>query len=96
MSLPGLENIPLIKDTVPGFVAVGWFAVLGPKGMPNDLAARINKDMNQALSQPELVAKMRDISLFHTSRTQTEARDFLKADVERWAAVIKKVGIVAQ
>ena len=94
--LPGLEDIPLVKDVVPGYVAVGWFALLGPKALPADMVQKINRDMNQVLALPEVVSKYRDISLFSTPRTQAESSALMKAEVERWAAVIKKVGLEAQ
>lgn len=94
--LPGLEDIPLAKDTVPNFVAVGWFALLGPKGMPVELASKVNKDLNSALSQGDVGTKMRDLSMFPSPKTQQESVAFLKSEVERWAAVIKKVGLEPQ
>lgn len=94
--LTGLEDIPLIKDTVPGYVAVGWFALMGPKGLPADMAQKINRDMNQVLAQPEVVSKYRDISLFSTARNQAESATLMKSEVERWAATIRKVGLEAQ
>lgn len=94
--LPGLEDIPLVKDVLPNFVAVGWFALLGPKAMPADVASKINKDMNGVLGQPEVVAKMRDISLFPSPKSQADSAAFLKTEVARWGAVITKVGLVAQ
>jgi tripartite-type tricarboxylate transporter receptor subunit TctC len=75
---------------------VGWFALLGPKGLPADLALKVNKDMTQALANPDVVAKYRDISLFSTPRSQGESVAFLKSEVDRWAAVIKKIGLEPQ
>ena len=94
--LPGLEDIPLVKDAVPGYVAVGWFALLGPKGLPVDMAQKINRDMNQVLALPEVVGKYRDISLFSTPRNQAESVALMKSEVDRWAAIIRKVGLEAQ
>ena len=94
--LPGLEDVPLVKDTVPNYSAVGWFALLGPKGLPADLALKVNRDMTQALANPDVVAKYRDISLFSTPRNQGESGAFLKSEVDRWAAVIKKIGLEPQ
>ena len=94
--LPGLEDIPLVMDVLPNFVAVGWFALLGPKGMPADVAGKINKDMNSVLGQTDVVSKMRDISMFPSPKSQADSAAFLKTEVDRWAAVIKKVGLEAQ
>lgn len=94
--LPGLEDVPLLSDTVPGYRAVGWFALLGPKGLPADVAAKINRDLNQAVSDPSVVARMREISLFPAPKSQAETAGFLKKEVERWAATIRKVGLEPQ
>lgn len=94
--LPGLEDIPLVRDAVPNYVAVGWFALLGPKGLPADLAARINQDLNQVLSMSDVKSKMNDINLFPSPKSQADSAAFLKTEVNRWAAVITKVGLVPQ
>ena len=92
-ALPGLEGIPLVKDAVPGYVAVGWFAVLGPKGMAAELATKINHDLNQVLAMEEVATKMRDVSLFANPKSQADSVSFIKVEVDKWAAVIKKAGL---
>ena len=92
-ALPGLEGIPLVKDAVPGYVAVGWFAVLGPKGMAAELATKINHDLNQVLAMEEVATKMRDVSLFANPKSQADAVSFIKVEVDKWTAVIKKAGL---
>ncbi|MEO8118415.1 MAG: tripartite tricarboxylate transporter substrate-binding protein [Rhodoferax sp.] len=92
----GLEDIPLVKDAIPNFVALGSFAMLGPKGMPADLAAKFNRDLNGVLGQPEVVVKMRDFSMFPSPRSQVDSATFLKTEVNRWAAVIRKVRLEPQ
>ncbi len=94
--LPGLEDIPLVQDVLPGFVAVGWFSLLGPKAMPADAAAKVNADLTTVLRMPDVGTKMRDISLFPSPKSLAESNAFMKSEVERWAAVIKKVGIEPQ
>lgn len=94
--LPGLEGIPMVKDSLPGYVAVGWFALLGPRGMPTDLVARINRDLNQVLAQDEVVKKMRDISLFANPRSPAETAAFIKVEIDKWAAVLKTANVQAQ
>lgn len=94
--LPGLEDVPLVKDTVINFSAVGWFALMGPKGLPADLVQKVNKDMSQALANPDVVTKYRDISLFSLQRNQVDSSAFLRSEVVRWTTVIKKVGIEPQ
>ncbi len=96
LRLPGLEDIPLVQDVLPGFVAVGWFSLLGPKSMPGDAAARVNTDLNAVLRMPDVGSKMRDISMFPSPKSQGDSNAFLKSEVARWARVIQKVGIEPQ
>jgi tripartite-type tricarboxylate transporter receptor subunit TctC len=94
--LAGLENIPLVKDAVPGYSAVGWFALQGPKAIPNDVATKINRDLNEALTHPEVVTKLRNLVLFPSPRSLPESAAFMKSEVERWAKVIKSANIAVQ
>ncbi len=96
LRLPGLEDIPLVQDVLPGFVAVGWFSLLGPKSMPGDAAARVNTDLNAVLRMPDVGSKMRDISMFPSPKNLADSNAFMKSEVERWAKVIQKVGIEPQ
>ena len=91
--LPGLEGIALVKDTIPGFVAVGWFALLGPKGLPADLVTKINHDLNQALGEPDVATKMHNVSLFPKPKSPADTLNFIKAEIDKWAAVLKKAGV---
>ena len=95
-ALPGMEGMPLVKDTIPGYVAVGWFALQGPKGMPADVAAKINRDLNQVLNEAETGARLRAMSLFPNPKSLPDSLTFLRAEVDKWAAVIGKAGIEPQ
>ncbi|MEY2952569.1 MAG: hypothetical protein RLZZ401_656 [Pseudomonadota bacterium] len=94
--LPGLEDIPLVQDVLPNFVAVGWFSLLGPKAMPADAAAKVNADLNTVLRMADVGSKMRDIAMYPSPKSLAESNTFMKTEVERWAAVIKKVGLEPQ
>lgn len=58
---PGLEQFPLAKDAAPGAIAAGWFAVVAKKDLNAAIAAKMNKDMGEALLLPEVVAGSRDL-----------------------------------
>ena len=94
--LPGLEDIPLVQDVLPNFVAVGWFSLLGPKVMPMDAATKVNADLNTVLRMADVNSKMRDISMFPSPKSLGDSNAFMKSEVERWAKVIQKVGIEPQ
>ncbi len=93
---PGLEGIPLMKDTLPGYSAVGWFALQAQKGLPSELSTKINRDLNQVLAMPEVASKLRDLSLFPMPMSVAESAALMKSEVDRWAEVIRKAGIEPQ
>ena len=57
---PLAPDIPTMGETVPGFSVLSWFGVYGPKGMPPELARRINEEIIKVLSSPEMVARFAD------------------------------------
>ena len=62
---PSLPNVPTFSESgiegLKGFDVGGWYGVYGPKNMPADLTAKLNKATNAALAQPELKAKYKDL-----------------------------------
>ncbi|HRO58504.1 MAG TPA: tripartite tricarboxylate transporter substrate binding protein [Burkholderiaceae bacterium] len=56
-----LPDVPTMRESgLPDFEVTGWFGLYGPKTMPADMIARFNKAMQQALSQPELAATLKE------------------------------------
>src|SRR5262249_19086362 len=49
---PGLPDLPTLRDTVPGVVLNGFFAVVAPAGTPTDMVARLNREIDKYLSAP--------------------------------------------
>jgi tripartite-type tricarboxylate transporter receptor subunit TctC len=85
---PGLEQFPLAKDTVPGAVAYGWFAVIGKKGLDAAIVARMNKDMGEALLLPDVVAKSRELGTYNRPGTPEQLAKFIDHDRRTWQRVL--------
>lgn len=94
--LEGLEGIPLAKDTVPGMSVTGWFILAGPAGMPKAVTEKINKDVNEVLSSPEVIAKFREFGTYINPKSTSESSVFVKAEKARWSGVLKTAGITAE
>ena len=91
--LPGFESIPAIAETLPGFLAVGWFALVAPAGTPADAIARVNRDINAVLAQPELARRMRELGVFDGGGSPQELDRFMAAERARWRKVVRDAGI---
>lgn len=90
---PGLEKFPLARSAVPGAVAHGWFAVIARKGVSAEVLAKLNKDMAEALLQPDVVAKSRELGVYPRPGTPEQLDQFIQNDRKTWQVVLDKLNI---
>ena len=91
---PLLPDVPTIAESgYPGFQAVGWFGLLVPAGTPKDVVMKVNAASVRALRLPDVAERLTGIGVeIHAS--SVEAFDaFLKAELAKWAKVIKDAGV---
>jgi tripartite-type tricarboxylate transporter receptor subunit TctC len=92
--IPGLEEVPPIADTLPGFEYDGWHAVVAPTGTPAEIVQRMNRDMDRVLKDPEIVKKLENLGpITQGAGTPEELAEFLRAERERWAKLVREIGI---
>lgn len=90
----GLEDVPTLAETYPGFEYVGWFALLAPTGTPAGIVQRVNRDMDRVLADPEIAQRLFDLGLVNEGAgTPDSLNDFLRAERERWAKLVKQIGL---
>lgn len=94
--LANFPDIPAAAETVPGFQAVGWYAVMAPPHTPEAIAGDLSRALRTVLDQPDLQAKLRDIGFYARSMSPSELRSFIRKDQEMWRPVISKVGLAAK
>jgi tripartite-type tricarboxylate transporter receptor subunit TctC len=94
--LPALPDMPTIAETLPGFEAVAWYALMAPPNTPKGITARINADVNEALRQPELQDRLRKLSAETFGGSVEKTAKYLQEEVERWANVIKAADVKLQ
>lgn len=87
--LPGLEALPLVSETLPGFAISGWFAVLAPKGVPSSILQRVNRDVQAALDIDELSARMRNLGVYvdQSNRTPEQLSAYMRAQTEMFGKI---------
>jgi tripartite-type tricarboxylate transporter receptor subunit TctC len=92
--LPGLEKLPTISETVPGFEFIGWFALLAPAGTPPEAIQRSNRDLDAVLKESEINRRLRDLGIYTVGAGTPQALDeFLRAERERWARTTREIRI---
>ena len=90
----GIEDVPTLAETYPGFEYVGWFALLAPTGTPANVVQRMNREMDRVLTDPEVAQRLFDLGLVNEGAGTPESlNDFLRAERERWARLVKEIGL---
>ena len=88
-----LPDLPAVAETVPGYEAIQWFAVLAPKGLPKNLLARWNKEVNGVLRLPDVKERMGADGVDPAGGTPEHLRTVLQRDIAKWQKVVKAAGI---
>ena len=89
---PKYPQYPTIAETLPGYENSGWFGFIGPAGMAREQVVLLNKEMNRAMTQPDVRAKLDTFGLeIHTESPEFFA-ERIRKDFEKWGKVARDIG----
>jgi tripartite-type tricarboxylate transporter receptor subunit TctC len=86
--LPNFPNLPTVAETLPGFEAVGWLALMAPPGTPAPLARRISDDLRKVLAEPAFEKRYEDLGTYIRLTTPDELTAFIREQQRVWGPVI--------
>jgi len=89
-------DLPTIAETLPGFEAVAWQALVGPAGMPPDIVKRINEAFNKAMTDPAARKRMIEGGLDPGGGTPEAVGAFIRSEKAKWTEVARSVGARAE
>ena len=87
-------DLPPVADTLPGFESNTWFGLYGPKGLPAEVVNRVNTAANQALSDPEVRAKLTTLGIEPVTSTPAQFAKMVADDQAKWKRIIAERKIV--
>ncbi|MFL5314128.1 MAG: Bug family tripartite tricarboxylate transporter substrate binding protein [Microvirga sp.] len=88
-----LPDVPTIAESgLPGFDASSWFAIFAPAKTPPEIVQKLNAEVLKALADPELQKRFADIGGEIRPYKPDELAAFVKAEIEKWAKVVKTSG----
>lgn len=94
--LPELPAVPTIAEAgIPGFEMQSWQGVFMPSGASAQLVQKLSKDLSEVIKNPEVQAKLRAMGVEPDGRGSKEFAEFQRAEVTKWAKVVKDAGIKA-
>jgi tripartite-type tricarboxylate transporter receptor subunit TctC len=86
-----VPEIPTFREQGIDVVTTEWYGLLAPAGTPRPIVDKLNAEMKRITALPGMGDRLSAIELTHS--TPEELGSFIKAETERWAAVIKRLGL---
>jgi tripartite-type tricarboxylate transporter receptor subunit TctC len=97
--VPSLPDVPTMHEAgLPGFEVAIWHALYAPKGTPKPVIDKLAAALQQALQDPLVKTRFAELGTEPVAgdRARPEAlRAHLKAEIDKWAPIIKKAGVYA-
>lgn len=89
-----IPDVPTVAESgLPGFEIVGWFGMFAPAGTPRPIIMRLNAEINETMQLPETRKQFATHGLVPGGGTPEELGAFLKAELAKWGALIKQIGL---
>jgi len=93
---PMLPDIPALSETLPGYEASTWFGVGAPKATPAEIVNKLNKEINAALDDPKMKARLADLGGTPLPGSPAEFGKLIAEETEKWGKVIRAANIKPQ
>jgi tripartite-type tricarboxylate transporter receptor subunit TctC len=91
-----LPEVPAMNEFVPGYEADSFHGISAPKGTPREIVDKLNQEINAALADPKLKARLAELGAEVFTGTPEDYGRYLKGEIERWAKVIEFSGAKAE
>ena len=86
--LPTHPGLPTVAETLPGFMAMGWFALMAPPKTPEVIARKVSDDLRTILERPELKQRFFDLGTYQRPMSPAELASFIADQQRIWKPVI--------
>jgi tripartite-type tricarboxylate transporter receptor subunit TctC len=94
--LASRPGVPTVSETLPGFAASGWFALVAPPGTPAAIVEKVSRDLRTVLTQEDVKQKLTVLSISTRVMSPQELGDFINSERQLWMPVIKRIGVAMQ
>jgi tripartite-type tricarboxylate transporter receptor subunit TctC len=84
---------PSLVDEIPSLDMSAWLAVLGPKGIPKDVASMLHREIMDVMSQPSTQKALETTAMTPSELTLEQMQGFIDSEVDKWARLYKAAGI---
>lgn len=90
---PVLPDVPPVADTLPGFEATSWYGVAAPGGTPRDIVVKLNQEIARRINTPDVRERVAGEGAEIVAGSPDQFGAFYRAEIEKWAKIIRAAGI---
>jgi len=87
-----LPDVPTVGEFVPGYEVSSWQGIGAPRKTPAEIIEKLNREINVALADPKIKAQLADLGNTVIPGSPADFGNFIAAETEKWARVIKFSG----
>jgi len=91
-----LPDVPTVGEFVPGYEASAWYGLGAPKATPAEIVDKLNKEINAALADPKMKARLADLGGTPLLGSPADFGKLIAEETEKWGKVVKFAGIKAE
>jgi tripartite-type tricarboxylate transporter receptor subunit TctC len=91
-----LPDIPTVAEYLPGYEVSAWFGIGAPRNTPTDIIEKLNKEVNTALADPKLKARLADLGSTPFPGSPADFGKHIADETEKWGKVIRALNIKAE
>jgi len=88
-----LPELPALAESLPGFEVSAWHGLIGPRNVPAPVVQVLNKAVNETLHDQAIQARFADLGITPVAGSPEDFRALIVRDTEKWANVVRTVGI---
>jgi tripartite-type tricarboxylate transporter receptor subunit TctC len=96
MRSDALPDLPTVGDFLPGYDASDWYGIGVPRNTPAEIADKLNKEINAGLADPKIKARLAELGATAFPGSPVDFGNFIAAEGEKWAKVVKFAGVKAE
>ena len=94
--LKSAPDLPAVAETLPGFLAMGWFALMAPPATPRPVARKVSADLHTVLMQPEVQKRLAELGSHIEPMSPDELVRFIRSQQQAWKPVLTDIGLRSQ
>jgi tripartite-type tricarboxylate transporter receptor subunit TctC len=89
--LPEFPDVPTVAETIPGFSAAGWLALVAPLGTPDPIVAKVGADLTTVVNDPAIKQKLAAIGSYTLPMTPQQVLTFVAKEQATWLPLLDKI-----